>query len=566
MKIHECASNCDAEGVRAEIARGVAVDSRDERDFTPLAYAVANPSMSLELLALLVDNGADVNAAIENEKSCPLCLSAEYGNFDSFQFLLDAGAVVDAPTANGYTALIKSVFRLHNSESLVPTLEVYVKHGANLNCESDYGERPITVASHLGRFDAVRTLVNAGADSTLLKWSELATAVAIGTNDDVARVLVSKGLDSDPDCYGRTPGILAAIAGTTSKGKLLASYGWNVNERVRNQETALVCCASKNHYEMLSWLLKEGADIDAVDDSRNSALFLAAQAGSGECVKLLLDAGANVRLVNTYGETAMSNAASVEVVRQLQAAGEDLNLISDSMKRELTGLSGFKSLDCSPEEYQAGKQPRAGRSNPEEMCIPFWRAMVQSGCYAYPARKQYDDTHEMNSPVWCFARFGCSFTELPDGRFVQVGGEHEDSYDPDFCIYNDVIVHTAPGEFTIYGYPKDVFQPTDFHTATYVDGFLYIVGCLGYQGTRVFGTTPVYRISCEDWKIETVPTRGANPGWLYKHGARLVEPGILVVSGGTVALDKSGAEVHEELQGSYSLNLLTMTWEKITDK
>jgi len=26
--------------------------------------------------------------------------------------------------------------------------------------------------------------------------------------------------------------------------------------------------------------------------------------------------------------------------------------------------------------------------------------------------------------------------QLPDGRLVSVGGEHEDYYDPDFCIYN----------------------------------------------------------------------------------------------------------------------------------
>jgi hypothetical protein len=24
---------------------------------------------------------------------------------------------------------------------------------------------------------------------------------------------------------------------------------------------------------------------------------------------------------------------------------------------------------------------------------------------------------------------------------VQIGSEHEDDYDPDFCIYNDVFVH-----------------------------------------------------------------------------------------------------------------------------
>ncbi len=52
-----------------------------------------------------------------------------------------------------------------------------------------------------------------------------------------------------------------------------------------------------------------------------------------------------------------------------------------------------------------------------------------------------------SAPVWCFERYGQSITCLPDGRFVQIGGEHEDSYDRDFCIYNDVFVHRPDGTF-----------------------------------------------------------------------------------------------------------------------
>ena len=321
-----------------------------------------------------------------------------------------------------------------------------------------------------------------------------------------------------------------------------------------------MCCGSANHPEMLAWLIGEGAELDAADDSKNSSLILAAQAGSAECVRLLLKAGANPRLTNEYGDTAMSSASTVDVVRQLQDVGEDLGEASTEMKRELTGLSGYKCIDCSPEEYRAGKTPQAGNANPQLMEVPFWRAMVRVGCSAYEARSQFGGTHELNEPVWCFSRFGCSFTELPDGRFVHIGGEHEDHYDPDFCIYNDVIVHSSPDEFSVYGYPKEVFQPTDFHSATFIDGYIYIVGCLGYHGTRVFGTTPVYRLSCEDWSIEAVPTSGDSPGWIHEHSARLTESGILVISGGKVAFDKNGEETHEELKGEYSLNLSTMTW------
>ena len=72
-------------------------------------------------------------------------------------------------------------------------------------------------------------------------------------------------------------------------------------------------------------------------------------------------------------------------------------------------------------------------------------------------------------PVWCFDRFGQSMTILPDGRRIFIAGEHEDWYDPDFFIYNDVVVISTNGDIEhIFGYPIEVFPPTDFHAAAYV--------------------------------------------------------------------------------------------------
>jgi len=562
MAIHTYAKKCDTDGVREELAKGASVNALDEKDFTPLAYVAANPSASIEMLSLLFEAGADVNAAVEKGKTYPLSLAACSGNLEAIEFLMNAGALVNAESPKGYTALINSMYRLYDSKSLLPVIDLLVDRGADIDCETDYGEMPVTVASRLGRFDAVRALVDAGANPLPLKWTSLATAVAIGTNDEVVRALSSDGLNSERDRFGRPPGILAATAGSIKKGRLLAEKGWDINERGKSQETALMCCASANHSKMLAWLIAENADLDAIDDSTNTALILAAQAGSAECVQLMLKAGANPRLVNECNETAMSNASSIEVVRQLQNTGEDLRVISTEMKRTFTGLSEYSRIDVTTEQYGNDKRPRFGKINPQEFDVPFWRTMVRTGRSAYEARMKFGDADDMSAPVWCFARFGSSFSELPDGRFIQVGGEHEDHYDPDFCIYNDVIVHSGPGDFRIYGYPKEVFQPTDFHTATYSDRYIYIVGCLGYHGTRAFGTTPVYRLSCTSWNMESVQTSGEKPGWIYEHSARLDEPGTLIVSGGKVVFENNDEETHNELQGEYSLTLSTMTWKK----
>jgi hypothetical protein len=115
------------------------------------------------------------------------------------------------------------------------------------------------------------------------------------------------------------------------------------------------------------------------------------------------------------------------------------------------------------------------------------------------------------------SRYGQSITLLPDGRVIAIGGYHDDP--PDFCIYNDVVVYDERGNFKIYGYPKDVFPPTDFHTATLVDDWIYIIGNIGYDKDRIEGETPVYRLNCTTFAIEPVITAGECPGWISGHHA-----------------------------------------------
>jgi hypothetical protein len=155
----------------------------------------------------------------------------------------------------------------------------------------------------------------------------------------------------------------------------------------------------------------------------------------------------------------------------------------------------------------------------------------------YSAREKFGGQNyerPYDHPVWSFFRFGQSLTRLPSGPFVEIGGEHEDAYDSDFCIYNDVVVHDGRGHFRIFGHPEAIFPPTDFHSATFVEGAIYIIGSLGYPDTRRPGETPVFLLNCETWSIEAVPSRGQAPGWIHKHKARAQDDGTILIWGGKV--------------------------------
>jgi ankyrin repeat protein len=562
LRIHECARDGNLEGVREELRKGVPVESRDERDYTPLGYAAQSAQADEEMLRLLIESGADINGPVAKGERSPLDLAACSGSFAKVKFLLDAGADINRVSPEGYTALTHVAYALSRHGSLVPMVDFLLKGGAVIDCESDYGESPLSVASRLERFDLVAHLLQAGADPSPLRWTPLMKAVAIGSCDDVAWSLNGPHGLEETDRFSRTPLHLATVVGDIQKADMLRDMGANVNERDRSGETPLMMAAQNGKSGILRWLVDQGADVEAVDDQGNTALIFAARSGETECVRLLLEAGAERIRRNSYGQTAKSLAANEPIIRLLTQAGEDLTDISADMKRTLLGLAATRSIDASKAEFQVGRARRFGRANPEVMTVPFWDAMIHARVNAYEARRTFDATRDLE-PVWCFDRFGMSFTELPDGRFVEIGGEHEDWYDTDFCIYNDVVIHHGAGHFQVLGYPKDVFPPTDFHSATLVGEVVYIIGGLGYQGERKFGTTPIYRLNCQNWRTEAVQSRGQNPGWIYSHKAWFDGVNCIVISEGTICQEVDGKENHLENRERFQLELTEMRWTRL---
>ena len=563
MNIHNYASQGDCVGVRKELKQGVPVDVRNGGGYTPLALAAGSPHANEEMLTLLLDAGADINAFVEEANQVPLGLAACAGSLDKVRCLIDAGANVNFAFPKGYTILIKVMYALNSDDRLVPLADLLVRNGANIVGRTDYGETALFVVAISGRFDAVKLLLDAGVDPMELAWTPLMHAVALGSCDDVERILATTSKIDDRDFCRRTPWLLVALVGDPDKAKLLLLKGANIEDRGRMGDTALMIASSNAKTAMVRWLLHNGADVNAEDDSGHTALMFASQAGATECVQLLLEAGANASRKNEFQQSAMTMAANEPIMRLLIATGEPIGDASTELKRTLLGLPHGNDLEISQSEYLSGRYRRFGRSNPEVMDIAYWKEMVRSGTSAYQARVQFGDTGNFAEPVWCFSRFGMSLTELPDGRFVQIGGEHEDFYDPDFCIYNEVIIHERSGNFQIMGYPTEVFPPTDFHSATYHDGSIYIVGSLGYQGARKFATTPVYRLDCQTWRISAVATSGENPGWLYDHRASVQAANVLAVWGGKVC--QANAETEQELEdrNTYNLDLSNNKWTRV---
>jgi hypothetical protein len=218
----------------------------------------------------------------------------------------------------------------------------------------------------------------------------------------------------------------------------------------------------------------------------------------------------------------------------------------------------------SPEEFLAWRSPRGVSQHPTRLDNPLWHWLVRTRWDAYNANNTYAGPSPFDAgPMWCFQRFGMSETCLPDGRVVYIGGEHEDHYDPDFHIYNDVTVIEPDGGIAIRGYPVEDFPPTDFHSATLVGDAIFVIGCLGYPEQRVSGTTPVYELALDSMRICPAKIHGDPPGWIYGHSAALADDGqSIIVSGGERWVGRDSAT--SENIDSWSLNTQTGEWRRLT--
>lgn len=283
------------------------------------------------------------------------------------------------------------------------------------------------------------------------------------------------------------------------------------------------------------------------------------------CIRLFLESGSGDVSPAGSDRQLIEDATHPEIIRMLVEHGADPARLKDDPLLAYIGLETAEDLPVSAEEFYEARTRHFGATNPEPMNHPFWAAMVRCGWDAYQASSKFNDqTYDRTRPVWCHRRFGMSLTILPDGRSVQIAGEHEDSYDPDFCIYNDVVVHDGKGRFEIFGYPEDVFPPTDFHSATLMGEWIYIIGNLGYHTSR--GTqTPVYRLHTGTWKIERVETTGESPGWIHSHMAQWDGERIFISGGKVQRIGSKGTPELVDNTARHAFDPHTGGWRDLSD-
>jgi ankyrin repeat protein len=112
----------------------------------------------------------------------------------------------------------------------------------------------------------------------------------------------------------------AADRGDTAALAQARARGAQLDARDTGGRSALMRATRARQPAAVAWLLNAGADVNLRDDRLDNPLLYAGAEGELEILRLAIAAGANTRLTNRYGGTALIPAAErghVAVVREL---------------------------------------------------------------------------------------------------------------------------------------------------------------------------------------------------------------------------------------------------------
>lgn len=244
-------------------------------------------------VAHAIDRGADPDATSGSQTTpkAVITMAAEAGAAEVVQVLLDAGAAIAPDVSSDWVPLRAAIHHGHSD-----VVRLLLERGANPN------------TSH-------------GRDSMLEEAIDTATSRPSSASAHVLDDLLRFGAKvRDP----ASPAIVRAVATGAPTGvlRILLRHGASPDQTRLDGVPLLVLATRRRDAAAVDLLLNAGADPNAVDGQRRTALMHAAELGFDRILSNLLLAGADPERVDVDGSTARTLAKGWQRTRTQSTLGE----------------------------------------------------------------------------------------------------------------------------------------------------------------------------------------------------------------------------------------------------
>jgi ankyrin len=274
------------------VKEGAYIGTKDSNGSTLLhwaASAAGDPQQQVETMRHLVTRHNMDIFAMDDDGSTLLHTAAVNGKSIVMTYLLEQGIDVNSIDANGYTPLHLAAWMGH-----IDSVQFLVEHEANISMKAQDGRTAHELAME---HDTVRDYLAV----VQLKWLN---AVRTGNIDEINDLIAQ-----DVTIPSTALHYAVRYNQVVLMDYLLSALKIDVNCKNELSETPLHLAAACGRKEAVECLLRHEAKIDALDKLKRPPLHWAFLSKNVGTITALLDAGANVKVKNTNGETALHIAA-----------------------------------------------------------------------------------------------------------------------------------------------------------------------------------------------------------------------------------------------------------------
>lgn len=281
----------------------------------------------------LVRQGADVNAKDETEQSAYLIATSE-GHLELLRLALRNGAKVDDKDSWNGTGLIRAAERGHGL-----VVGELLRAGIQRDHVNRIGYQAIHEAVWLGEdtrsyATTVRVLAAGGVELDKVSPSAGLTPLQMARErgyDGLARILTNvttADAPADPDAAL----LRAAERGDADAVAVALRAGADVEARDARRRTALLLASTFDRVAVAELLVAMGADPDALDDRHDTPWLVTGVTGSVAMLEALLPAHPDLAIRNRYGGLSPIPAGErghVDYIRRVVRTDVDIDHVND---------------------------------------------------------------------------------------------------------------------------------------------------------------------------------------------------------------------------------------------